>query len=693
MSDATRIEVRGPPDQSWPGFALPRGTAINGYRIERILGSGGFGITYLAVDLLQQRFAIKEYYPRQFATREHMTVRPNTEADTAMFEDCRERFEREAKALVLLGKVTGADGGIVHVQTYFEAFGTCFLVMDYVEGTSLANVVRQEPVGLAPDRVRSLLTQLLSAVRIVHQAGLVHRDIKPANIILRENDRLVLIDFGATRQAAPTETSGYTQIYSGGYGPPEQMLGQRQGEFSDIYAIGAVCYRAIGGHPANALARQNSVAAGLADPQPKAASIGANRYPSDLLAAIDAALALDPAARPQNADAMLAMLGPAKQPTPPQRPVATADPSVGSPVPRIAAHGRWIAAAGVGVVALAALSWLVFHSPAPQPAPVTIPPQTATATPTPPVTPPVKPPSVEAIASSPPVSSPPLAPVAIPPPAQPPSSEAMLVPPPAVPSKPPPSSVPSAASIRFQRAREAAGALPCTALRVAAESDGVRVSGFAPAGHDLDWFLAGLRDVGQVTDDVTRVDRAACPILATLAPLVRATWGTEPPMLTMRVDPSSPASGTPVGVTLSSALPALYVDLFQPDGTVRHLLRPGQAERRSVAWTAVPPPGERLLATFGAAAPLDLGTRPETERITDYLDALRPRIGDGGTRIAADLALVTVRAAEPVAAKPPPLRPPPPAHTERCANILNRAQLGETLSDAELAALRTECRS
>src|SRR5262249_17285165 len=176
---------------------------------------------------------------------------------------------------------------IVHVQTYFEAFGTCFLVMDYVEGTSLANVVRQEPVGLAPDRVRSLLTQLLSAVRIVHQAGLVHRDIKPANIILRENDRLVLIDFGATRQAAPTETSGYTQIYSGGYGPPEQMLGQRQGEFSDIYAIGAVCYRAIGGSVVNALARQNSLASGRPDPLAPAREIGAGRDPRPLLTLID----------------------------------------------------------------------------------------------------------------------------------------------------------------------------------------------------------------------------------------------------------------------------------------------------------------------------------------------------------------------------------------------------------------------
>jgi predicted Ser/Thr protein kinase len=677
MSDDTRIDVHGASDQSWPGFALPRGTVVNGYRIERILGSGGFGITYLAVDLLQQRFAIKEYYPRQFATREHMTVRPNTAADTAMFEDCRERFEREAKALVLLGKVTGAGGGIVHVQTYFEAFGTCFLVMDYVEGTSLANVLRQEPGGLASDRVRSLLTQLLSSVRIVHQAGLVHRDVKPANIILRENDRLVLIDFGATRQAAPTETLGYTQIYSGGYGPPEQMLGQRQGEFSDIYAIGAVCYRAIGGHPANALARQNSVAAGLADPQPKAASIGDGRYPPALLAAIDAALAIDPAARPQNADAMLAMLDPAVPPVP--SPAATTAGAVAPAILDVARpRQRRIAAVGVGALALAGLAYVLLRAPTPtpSPAPVAPPSHTVTATPAP-APPPAQPPPSEAITVPPPVVSPS-------------PSEAITMPPPEV--SPPPSRPAPAEPSRYLRAKEAAAALPCTALRVVAEGDGVRVAGFAPAGQDLDWFLAGLRDAGQVADDVTRVDRSLCPVFATIAPLVRATWEAVPPTVAIRLDQPTVVAGARAGITLSSALPALYVDLFQPDGTVRHLLRPGQGERRSLEWTAAPPPGGRLLVAFGAAAPLDLGARPDAERITDYLDALRPRIGDGGTRLAADLAMLTVHAAEPVAARPPPLRPPP-VHTERCANILNRAQLGETLSDAELAALRTECRS
>ena len=221
MSDGTLRIERTPPEPAWPTFALPRGTEINGYRLDRILGSGGFGITYLALDLLRQRFAIKEYYPQQFASRQDMTVRPTTVADTPLFEECRERFLREAEALVLLGRTAGgANEGIVRVQTYFEAYGTCFLVMDYEEGDSLADIIRRDR-GLTAARLRSLLVQLLTSIRVVHRAGLLHRDIKPANIIIREGDRLVLIDFGATRQAIPTEATSYTQIYSGGYGPPD----------------------------------------------------------------------------------------------------------------------------------------------------------------------------------------------------------------------------------------------------------------------------------------------------------------------------------------------------------------------------------------------------------------------------------------------------------------------------------------
>ena len=676
MSDETRIERGIEPDGSWPSFALPRSTVVNGYRIERVLGSGGFGITYLAFDLLQQRFAIKEYYPRQFATRQHMTVQPTTREDAKLFEECRERFLREAQALVHLGRVADASDGIVRVKTYFEALGTCFLVMDYVQGDSLAGVFRDEPGGLSPARVRSLLTQLLSSIRVVHRAGLVHRDIKPANVILREDDRLVLIDFGSTRQAMPGENTSFTQIYSGGYGPPEQMIGLPQGEFSDIYAIGAVCYRAIGGSVVDALARQNSLAAGRYDPQPSAVSIGAGRYPRSLLAAIDAALAVDPAQRPQTADAMLELLGP-------DQPVDMANAGSAARVLRATPRtlrGTWVAAAGAGAVVLAGAAYFMLsRSVAPPAAPVAAPAEIAAApdqsqvsptTPTPTPTPvlPTQPPQQqEAIA----VPQPPPEPVPAPPP-----------PVPAVPSP-------------FEQAVAGAKSLPCSVLRLTAERDGVRASGFASAGKDLDRFLADLHNVGRVADAVTRIDRAACPVLATAAPVVRGTWNGVPPVLAVRLDQPNVAAGGRVAIGVTTTLTALYLDLYDGDGSVRHLLRPGQSgttDRRSAEWTASLPPGTRLIAAFGAATPLELGQRPEVESAANYLDALRARIDEAKAPLAADLAMVIVRPAEPAVVRVPQLRPAP-VRSQKCANIVSRAQLGETLSDAELAVLRTECRS
>jgi serine/threonine protein kinase len=697
MSDETLRVERPTPEPAWPSFALPRGTEINGYRLDKILGSGGFGITYLALDLLRQRFAIKEYYPRQFASRRDMTVHPTTVADTPLFDECRERFLREAEALVLLGRAAGgANEGIVRVQTYFEAYGTCFLVMDYVEGDSLADIIRRDR-GLTAARLRSLLVQLLTSIRVVHQAGLLHRDIKPANIIIREGDRLVLIDFGATRQAMPTEATSYTQIYSGGYGPPEQMLGLRQGEYSDIYAIGAVCYRAIGGRLADPLARQNSLAAGFADPQAAAVVVGDGRYPRRLLKAIDAALVVDPAQRLQSADAMLQALGP-------EEPVGAA-----AAPPAASSAGRrrssiWLAAAAVGALAVAGAGFLLLRGPsAPPSATVTTsveqarkepaappvaqpPPQQQTAV----VPPPVKQPppqQQESVAVPPSAKEPPASPpaqqqqptaVVVPPPAtEPPvpaaKQEALVVPPPApvAPPRPPPSVL--------DQAREAAGAIPCAALDVRASQDRMEITGFAQVGQDFDRWRAGLGPVGAT---VTRVDPFACAPIDAVSPLVRRTWDGTTPSLIIHVEPASVASGARVRTSVATALRAIYVDLYQADGSVRHLLR---GSGRSAEWTATPSGGPRMLVAIGAIAPLELGQRPETERASTYLELLRPLLPKAA---AADLAMVIERPPEPAA-----VRTPSHPQSEKCANIVSRAQLGETLTNAELAVLRTECRT
>ena len=262
----------------------------------------------------------------------------------------------------------------------------------------------------------------------------------------------------------------------------------------------------------------------------------------------------------------------------------------------------------------------------------------------------------------------------------------------AVPS--PPISVPPPAPSPIEVAQAAAQSVPCSVLHVAGTPDGMRVSGLAASGQELDRLLAELRDAGSLADDITRIDRFACGPIITTAAAVRETWNLMPPALAIRLDQRNVVSGSRLAVNVTTALPVLYVDLFQADGSVRHLLRPsasGIAGKLTVEWVATPPSGSRLVLAIGATRSLELGSRPETEKTADYLAALQPRLQSA----VADLAMVQVqvpaRTAEPVAKVVQPR--PSGARSDKCANIVNRAQLGETLSDAELAALRTECRS
>jgi hypothetical protein len=605
-------ETAKPASTSWPKYALPFGTAINGYRIERVLGSGGFGVTYLARDLLGQPFAIKEYFPRQFSVREEMTVVAASSDDTALFEECRDRFLREAQSLVLLGKRARAEDGIVHVQTYFEAHGTCFMVMDFVEGMSLATVLQTAPGGLAPERVDELLVQLLSSLRAVHQAGLMHRDIKPANIILTESGRPVLIDFGSSREASSDLNTAYTQIYSGGYAPPEQMLGLPQGEYSDIYAIGAVCYQAIGGKVVDALLRQNTISSGRPDPLPAAAKVGADRYPELLLSAIDAGLQVDPAARPKNVDAMLALL----RPDAPEDGVTVVLPSRAAPPPPVVqAKSRrslyW--ASGVGALALAGIGAFVLWKSASPPAVVapTVPVTTvdtwdpATAAPAPAASAAVEQPAT--VASD---------------------AERQL------------ETVPV-----LERAKQAAEALPCSVLTVKRGANGLHISGLAPNGPELDQLLVKLRDIGNPKDAITRVDRSTCDVITTVAPLVRQAWDSVP--RTFSVQPSEPqaTSGERIRFNLETAMPALIVDVYQDDGTVHHLSHPvhsGVPGRLHAEWVAAGESGSRLIVAIASETPLGLGTRPMIESATEYLETLRSRLDTATMAITADVATLTV---------------------------------------------------
>jgi serine/threonine protein kinase len=302
------------PTKTWPRDALPRGTMLHGYRIVEILGRGGFGITYKAIDGIDQTFALKEYFPRQFAVRQDEQVLPSDDAAREMFTECLDRFTREARALTLFSGQHGGAEGVVRVMTYFEANGTAYIVMEYLEGETFDRVIAAHPEGLSESELKQILRILLPALERVHANGLLHRDIKPANIFLRDGGHPVLLDFGAARTTSTGQTEAYTSIFTETYAPIEQIEGRKQGPYSDIYALGVTCYKAMAGRTAEStgtmsLTRQAALLRLQPDPLRPATELGAGRYSQRFLQGIDAALRVAPEERPQDVSAFSQAIG------------------------------------------------------------------------------------------------------------------------------------------------------------------------------------------------------------------------------------------------------------------------------------------------------------------------------------------------------------------------------------------------
>ena len=198
--------------------ALPSGYKLNEYRLERILGSGGFGITYYARDEhLNKPVAIKEYLPSDFAVRADGTsVRPKSDGDAGDYQWGLTRFLDEARALARFD-----HPHLNQVHRFFEAHGTAYLVLDYIDGETLAQMLAREG-KLSEAPLRRLLGELLSGLEEVHSAGYVHRDVKPGNIMFRADGGAVLLDFGAARQAIGAKSKSVTSVLTPGYAPIEQ---------------------------------------------------------------------------------------------------------------------------------------------------------------------------------------------------------------------------------------------------------------------------------------------------------------------------------------------------------------------------------------------------------------------------------------------------------------------------------------
>jgi tetratricopeptide (TPR) repeat protein len=314
--------------------ALQSGYLLHWYRIDSVLGQGGFGITYLAHDAnLDHPVAIKEFLPVEMAMRDaDLSVQPSSQDMDERFRWGLDRFVAEARTLARF-----RHSGIVRVLSVFEANNTAYMVMELERGETLhQRLARQRTLPEA--ELLAIIEPLLDGLEAVHAAGFVHRDIKPANIIIRPDESPVLIDFGSARQAIGQYTRTLTTLISPGYAPYEQYLsgGDRQGPWTDIYSLAATLYRcAVGKPPLDALERSEALLKSERDLYMPASGLAGGEYSPALLRAIDHGLCFKAADRPQSvAEWRKELRGELEEPV---TRVATAMPEIEA---KQATHGR-----------------------------------------------------------------------------------------------------------------------------------------------------------------------------------------------------------------------------------------------------------------------------------------------------------------------------------------------------------------
>lgn len=280
---------------------LPPDTTIGGYRIIRKVAAGGFGLVYLALDSDGQQVAVKEYLPSSLASRAPGELAPQVAPEKlSLYRLGLKSFFEEGRSLAQI-----SHPSVVSVLNFFRENETVYMVMNYLEGAALQDFIvtardlKQSKV-FRESTIRSLFDEILRGLRIVHQHKMLHLDIKPANIFITDDNKSVLIDFGAAREVLSKEGNFIRPMYTPGFAAPEMYRrDSSMGPWTDIYAIGACIYACMQGYPPNEAPQRlekDRIAVALARLR--------GVYSDNLIEVVEWCMALDPLSRPQSVFAL-----------------------------------------------------------------------------------------------------------------------------------------------------------------------------------------------------------------------------------------------------------------------------------------------------------------------------------------------------------------------------------------------------
>jgi len=280
---------------------LPPDTTIGGYRIIRKVAAGGFGLVYLALDADGQQVAVKEYLPSSLATRAPGELLPQVQPEKlSLYRLGLKSFFEEGRSLAQI-----SHPSVVSVLNFFRENETVYMVMNYLEGAALQDFIvtardlKQSKV-FRESTIRSLFDEILRGLRIVHQHKMLHLDIKPANIFITDDNKSVLIDFGAAREVLSKEGNFIRPMYTPGFAAPEMYRRDASmGPWTDIYAIGACIYACMQGYPPNEAPQRlekDRIAVALARLR--------GVYSDNLIEVVEWCMSLDPLSRPQSVFAL-----------------------------------------------------------------------------------------------------------------------------------------------------------------------------------------------------------------------------------------------------------------------------------------------------------------------------------------------------------------------------------------------------